>query len=163
MNIIYIYIYIMIIINNLLNYSIYFKYYLSIILFLNLILFLNFVFIKIYKNIAFNSFNISEIETETNKYNINFDIQYCFKFKKIKKIINNPIIFEYQIKQSNIINKNSNKYIEYKKDLKIIYSKNNKLLNSYLYYKNIKKILLINGYNKKNINNILIKLFCINF
>jgi hypothetical protein len=93
------------------------------------------------------------------KNDINF--KYNLMFKKLIKISKNPIIFEYQLEQINIINPISNKIIQYKNDIQNIYNLKNKKNSTYKNYKKIKKTLL----EKKliNIDDIIIKLLYINF
>lgn len=131
----------MIIVNFLLKYNWIFRYYLLIIFFINLIVFYFFV-----------NKQINKKDLMSNNFDLNL--------KKIIKIINNPIIFDYQINQSQKIDITSDKYIKYSKYLYDI--QNNKLTKSYLYYKKANKKLSY-YYSDSKKNDILIKLLCINF
>lgn len=137
--------------SHLLKYNFIFRYYLVVIFFLNLTILYKIFKSKLIKNIQLNK-----------SHNINK--KYCSIFKKISKIINNPIIFEYQMVQLKKINNNSEKYIKYSSELNKInlLNKNTKL---YKYFVKIKKLL-----SKKYINNnddeiidILTKLIYVNF
>jgi hypothetical protein len=124
-------------------------------------MFYNFVFGK------FNT-NIKNIDHDINlNHDDNIDLKYHSMFKKLVKISKNPIIFEYQLEQIEKLKHNLNKYNQYnqyKKDFKDICDINNKkFIYSRKYYQYLKKILIKKKYNHKNINNILIKLLCINF
>lgn len=137
------------IINFFLKYNFIFKYYLCIILFFNLMMFYNFTF-KILKKNKIN-----------NKLNLTNNINLSSMFKKLTKISNNPIIFEYQLEQINKIDYNSKKFIQYKNNFINIYEEKNFLI--YKYYKKIKNKLINKKYNMKDIDDIIIKLLCINF
>ena len=137
------------IINFFLKYNYIFKYYLCIILFFNLMMFYNFTF-KILKKNKIN-----------NKLNLTNNINLSSMFKKLTKISNNPIIFEYQLEQINKIDYNSKKFIQYKNNFINIYEEKNFLI--YKYYKKIKNKLINKKYNMKDIDDIIIKLLCINF
>ena len=131
--------------NYLLKYNWIFRYYLLIIFFLNLVLFYIFG-IKLINNVDLLSDNV--------------DLKLYLMLKKIIKIINNPIIFDYQIKQSEKINITSDKYIQYDKLLNHI--QNNKSIKLQIYYKKAKKLLPC-YYNHNEKKDILVKLLCINF
>lgn len=157
----------MIIFNYLLKYNWIFRYYLLILFFFNLILFYIFAIKRFFNNEQVD--NTKQIDTkqidtkqiDTKQIDTDLDLKYCLMFKKIINIINNPIIFDYQLEQSQKINIISDKYIQYHKYLLEIH--NYKFTKSYIYYKKAKKKLSI--YYKSDIekNNILTKLFCINF
>jgi hypothetical protein len=133
------------------NHNWIFKCYLITILLFNIFMFYYFVYI-----IPNPNKKNSNIYT---KNDINF--KYNLMFKKLIKISKNPIIFEYQLEQINIINPISNKIIQYKNDIQNIYNLKNKKNSTYKNYKKIKKTLL----EKKliNIDDIIIKLLYINF
>jgi len=120
----------------------------------NLIIFYFFGYTFFFKTRKINNNNLP-LDT------IDYNLKYSIFFKKILKIINNPIIFEYQLKQLEKINSNSNKFIEHTKFLNDI--KNNKNLKTKKYYKKIINSLhqITSDENKKI--NILTKLLCINF
>lgn len=146
------------IINFFLKYNFIFKYYLCFILFFNLMMFYNFTF-KILKKNKIN-----------NKLNLTNNINLSSMFKKLTKISNNPIIFEYQLEQINKIDSNSKKFIQYKNNFINIYEekkndniKKEKNFLIYKYYKKIKNKLINKKYNMKDIDDIIIKLLCINF
>lgn len=143
------------------EYKIFFRYYLTLLFFFNLYVFYNFI---INKQIKFKIENNKNTICEQNTNNKSFmDKKYYQMLKKINKIINNPIIFEYQITQSLKIDTNTNKYIKYHKDLNIINKHNDQYIKSYKYLNKINKTISIK--NKDNIGNIdiLTKLLYINF
>ena len=133
------------------NHNWIFKCYLITILLFNIFMFYYFVYI-----IPNPNKKNSNIYT---KNDINF--KYNLMFKKLIKISKNPIIFEYQLEQINIINPISNKIIQYKNDIQNIYNLKNKKNSTYKNYKKIKKTLLEK--KLKNIDDIIIKLLYINF
>lgn len=90
--------------------------------------------------------------------NMNKNMNYNLMFKKLIKISNNPIIFEYQLEQINKINNIRN--IQYKNDIQYICNFSNKK-KTYKNYKKIKKILLEK--NLTDIDETIIKLLHINF
>lgn len=145
----------MLIINYLLKYNWIFKYYLCLIFFLNIFIFY-FFFIRDF----FKSNKVNELDGSVNDDILN--LKYSIIFKKIIKIINNPIIFEYQLKQLKKINVKSDKYIQYQLDLNKI-TKFDLNIKSKIYYTKIKDLLSTNTNNNNNIDDILIKLMCINF
>ena len=136
-----------------LTYNWIFKYYLSFLLIFNIFLFYNFIFLipksknKNYE-ISFNNNN----ETIT---------KYDFLFKKLVKISKNPIIFEYQLEQINKFLPDTNNYIKYHKYIQDINNKKNKKYSAYKYYKKIKQTLIKNKLS--NVDEIIIKLLCVNF
>lgn len=140
------------IINFFLINNFFFKFYLCMILLLNTFVFYKFIFEIFYNNKMNNKNN--NIENLDEK-------KYCLMYKKLVKISKNPIIFEYQLEQIKKISINSIKFIEYKDYIKTINVNKNLLLLKY--HKQIDKILIDKKYEKKNINDIIIKLFCINF
>lgn len=153
----------MFILNFFLKYQIFFRCYLAIIFFLNLYIFYTFIINQIIKSIIIgNNKNIIK------KYDMNettfIDDKYFHMLKKIKKITNNPIIYEYQLTQIHKIDINSNKYIQYHKELNKINKHNEQYIKSHKYFI---KILLTNNFiiqKNKDINiDILAKLLCINF
>jgi ADP-dependent phosphofructokinase/glucokinase len=142
------------------KYQIFFRYYLILLFFFNLYICYNFIInqqIKLKKN------NKNTICEQNTNYKFYMDKKYYQMLKKINKIINNPIIFEYQIIQSLKIDENTNKYIKYHEDLNIINKHNDQYIKSYKYLNKIYKSLSIK--NKDNIGNIdiLTKLLYINF
>jgi hypothetical protein len=148
------------ILNYFFKFQIFFRYYLLVIFFINLYIFYVFTInqiIKLKKNIINVDNNID------NNNNVYDDNKYCHMLKKIKKIINNPIIFEYQLIQSDKIDINSNKYIKYHKELNNINKNNEQFIKSQEYLNKIKKIL--SSENKYNISDIdiITKLLYINF
>lgn len=148
------------ILNYFFKFQIFFKYYLSVIFFLNIYIFYIFIINKIIK---FKK-NITDVNNIDNIDDIiSYDNKYCQMFKKIIKILNNPIIFEYQLTQSDKIDINTNKYIKYYKELNKINKYNEKYIKSHKYLDKIKKIL--SRKNKYNITNIdiITKLLYINF
>lgn len=128
------------------KYNFIFRIYMLIIFFFNLLIF---YFFSIKKNINFS------LE------NKDLDFKNTLIFKKIFSIINNPIIFEYQLNQIQQINSNSKKFIECKKFIN--YVKNNDFPKSNKYYKKINKLLSSNYKNNSEKITILTKLICINF
>ena len=144
----------MVLINYIIKYNCIFRYYLLIVFFFNLIIFYFFGIKRFYAN---KKINYENKLLDDNDY----DLKYSLMLKKIIKIINNPIIFEYQLKQSQKININSDKFIEHQKYL--YYIENNKFIKSQKYYKRLKKMMT--PYNKNNDEKIFIltKLLCINF
>ena len=145
-----------------LEYNLILKYYLCILLFFNTLILLNFILRISNTKILINN-NCNDLNSLNNSDN-NIDLKYCLMFKKLIKITKNPIIFEYQLEHIKNPNKDLYKYNKYKKVISNISDiSNKKFTQTKKYYKNLKKILLKKKYNKKNINNILIKLICINF
>ena len=146
----------MTIVDYIFKYNFIFRIYLIFIFFFNLLIFYFFGIRKIHVNQKINNINL----LSDNK-----DLKYSLILKKILSVINNPIIFEYQLNQSNKINVTSNKFIE--KYDSVNYIKNNltKLSKSKKYYDKIHKLLSHNypeySDNKKIV--ILTKLLCINF
>jgi len=142
------------------KFQIFFRYYLLVIFIINLYIFYIFTIGKIIKlkekNITDKDNNIDEpIGYKDNKY--------YHMLKKIKKITNNPIIFEYQLTQSNKIDINSNKYVKYYKELNNINKHSEQYIKSHNYLNKIKKILSYkNKYNISDID-IITKLLYINF
>lgn len=138
-------------INFFLTYNWIFKWYLLLLLIFNIFMFYNFVFIG------------SNTITNTKIYNdiINIDTKYNMIFKKLIKISKNPIIFEYQLEQINKILQNTDKYVKCQRDICNITNSKKKNISVYKNYKKIKKILLKR--KMLNVNEIIIKLICINF
>ena len=158
------------ILNYFFKFQIFFRYYLSVIFFINLYIFYIFIIdklINLKKNINNNGIEDGKnINNDGGIRDVDVDVddnKYCQMFKKIKKITNNPIIFEYQITQSDKIDITSNKYIKYSKELDKINKHKYQYIKSHKYLKKIKKILLHK--NKFNISDIdiIIKLMYINF
>ena len=137
--------------NYLLKYNWIFRYYLLIIFFLNLVLFYIFGIKRLF---------VTKLINNVDLLSDNVDLKLYLMLKKIIKIINNPIIFDYQIKQSEKINITSDKYIQYDKLLNHI--QNNKSIKLQIYYKKAKKLLPC-YYNHNEKKDILVKLLCINF
>lgn len=129
-----------------LNYNWVFKYYMVLLLVFNLSIFYNFVY-----------FLNNENKTTNNENKPIINLKYMFK--KIIKITKNPIIFEYQLKQINKITINSNKYVKYENIIQNVKNMDEKTINKY--YKKIKQIL--SERKLTNINEIIIKLLCVNF
>lgn len=141
----------MIIIDYLIKYHFIFRIYMFILMLFNLMIFYFFCLKKIYKN-------------DSVLDNIDYDLKYFILFKKILNIINNPIIFEYQLKHSHKIDSNSDKFIEYYKFLNYVQNKNfTKITKSKKYYRKIIKLLQPHYSNKNEKIIILTKLLCINF
>jgi hypothetical protein len=140
----------MIIFDYILKYNLIFRFYFIIIFIFNILIFYYFG-IKIF----FPKENINLLQDK-----IDNDLKYSLMLKKIIDIIKNPIIFEYQLKQSEKININSDKFINYYKYLNNI--ENDKLINSLKYYKKI-NILMTQKFKNKEKINIITKLLCINF
>lgn len=140
-------------INFFLTYNWIFKCYLLLLLIFNIFMFYNFVFVS--------SNTIENTTIYTNNDINDIDTKYNMIFKKLIKISKNPIIFEYQLEQINKILQNTNKYIKCQRDIYNINNTENKNISVYKNYKKIKKILL----KRKilNVNEIMIKLICINF
>ena len=135
-----------------LKYNLIFRFYLIIIFFFNILIFYYFG-IKIF-------FPKEKINIDLLHDKVDYDLKYSSMLKKIINIIKNPIIFEYQLKQSEKININSDKFINYYKYLNNI--ENDKLIKSLKYYKKI-NILMKSQFNNKEKINIITKLLCINF
>lgn len=130
-----------------------FKIYLTLIFFLNIYICVKFALPILNKN---NLTNI--MHNEDNNYS-----EYLMMFKKLIKITNNPIIFEYQLEQSKKIDEECEKYIKYKK---VISNMTNDTINNYNNYNNLKKYYMkiqkiLSRYNKND--DTLIKLLYINF
>lgn len=121
-----------------------FKCYLSFLLIFNIFMFYNFVYIIPETNITNN--------------------ECIFMFKKLIKISKNPIIFEYQLEQINKIIPDTTKYIKYQKyiqNMNNLDNSNNSNNSTYKYYSKIKQTLIKN--KLLNVDEIIIKLLCINF
>lgn len=132
----------MFIIDIVLKYNLIFKYYLCIILFFNF-----YIFYNIFYNNEIDS-NFEFVEKKDNNFNY---------LKKLLKILNNPIIAEYQLEQIKKINEDSNKYLKCKKTFLTKLKKSNSVL------KCVKKKIVEYGIEDKKINNTIIKLMCVNF
>lgn len=136
-----------------------FKCYLLLLLIFNVFMFYNFLFVSsnIIKNkkIYANNDIIDIIDI------IDIDTKYNTIFKKLIKISKNPIIFEYQLEQINKILSNTDKYIKCQMDIYNINNLEKKNISVYKNYQKIKKILLRRKLS--NIDEIIIKLICINF
>jgi hypothetical protein len=126
-------------------------------------------------NLILDLFNEEQTDIETKIHNL--DIIYEKKLLKIKKIINNPIKFDYQKNQIFDIT-NINKYNTIKNDLRIILrneniffstvddvdtslTTNNKNKTWHL-YKEIKNKLSENGIEQNKLNKTLLNLLYIN-
>ena len=84
-----------------LKYNLYFRYYLLAILGGMLIIGFFFI-IKYNKKLSLsNTMNLFLLDNSSITYENNLDIKYSNILKKILKIINNPIKFDYQINQIN--------------------------------------------------------------
>lgn len=127
-----------------LTHNLIFKYYLSLLLIFNIFMFYNFVYII----------------PKTNKTNITNN-ECIFMFKKLIKISKNPIIFEYQLEQINKIIPDTTKYIKYQKYIQNMNNLDNSNNLTYKYYSKIKQTLIKN--KLLNVDEIIIKLLCINF
>jgi hypothetical protein len=140
-------------INFFLTYNWIFKCYLLLLLIFNIFMFYNFIFVS--------SNTIENTKIYINNDIIDIHTKYNMIFKKLIKISKNPIIFEYQLEQINKILQNTDKYIKCQRDIYNINYSENKNISVYKNYKKIKKILL----KRKilNVNEIIIKLICINF
>ena len=123
-----------------LKYNLYFRYYLLAILGGMLIIGFFFI-IKYNKKLSLsNTMNLFLLDNSSITYENNLDIKYSNILKKILKIINNPIKFDYQINQINQLKiSNLNKYNKIKNDLAIILNKK-KHFKSKLFYNQIKLI-----------------------
>jgi hypothetical protein len=143
------------IINYIFKYNLIFKIYLVFIFFFNLLIFYFFGIKKYFIN--------QEKNKDINSITENFDLEYSLIFKKILKILNNPIIFEYQIKQSNKIDTTSHKFIESYKCVYHIVNNLTKFYKSKKYYIKINKLLSYDYPNDHEKIIILTKLICINF
>lgn len=140
-------------VNFFLTYNWIFRYYLSFLLIFNVSMFYNFVFLipkSKNKNYEISSNDNSEIITK-----------YDLMFKKLVKISKNPIIFEYQLEQINKFLPNPNNYIKYQKYIQDINDLDNKNNSVYKNYKKIKQTLIKN--KLLNVDEIIIKLLCVNF
>lgn len=126
-----------------------FKMYLILILLFNIYIFIKFALPMLNKN------ELNKIAYNNDKNND----EYLLMFKKLIKITNNPIIFEYQLEQSKKIDKVCDKYIKYKKLINDITDNNINCNDLKKYYIKMQKILT--KYNKND--DTLIKLLCINF
>lgn len=126
-----------------------FKMYLILILLFNIYIFIKFALPMLNKN------ELNKIAYNNDKNND----EYLLMFKKLIKITNNPIIFEYQLEQSKKIDKVCDKYIKYKKLINDITDNNINCNDLKKYYIKILKILSRCGKN----DDMLIKLLCINF
>ena len=101
-------------------------------------------------------------DNSNSDYDIDLNLSKILK--KIIKIINNPIILEYQLVQIIKIDIKSKKYIKYHKILDKINNSPLKFIKSHKYIKKINNILSKNNdtdYIKNT--DILTKLICINF
>lgn len=136
-----------------LNYNWIFKYYLMMLLMFNIMMFYIFAFL------------IPETKRSNPQIVFGDDsktiFEYNFMFKKLIKISKNPIIFEYQLEQINKFLPDTNKYLKHKKYIQNINNSNNSNNSVYKYYNKIKQTLIKNKLS--NVDEIIIKLLCVNF
>ena len=142
------------------KFQIFFRCYLSVIFFINLYIFYIFTINNIMK-----LKNKSITDGDNNEDDIigSNDNKYYQMLKKIKKITNNPIIFEYQLTQTNKIDINTNKYITYHRELNNINKHNDQYIKSHKYLNKIKNILSHKNKNNTSDIDIITKLLYINF
>jgi hypothetical protein len=153
------------------NNNLIFKCYICLIFILNISIILKFFAYHIYsKNQNINNFvnfkSLNDIDKlvflEDDELIENYDNLFLSKLKSILQIIENPIIFDYQINQSKIFFSKNNNYNIFKKQIiKRIFK--NPETNSNKLFIIVKKKLIKNNVSKKKINEIIYCLIKINF